>query len=180
MAVGAAGEHMAAEIAAQPGVWQQVLASAPSQVADVVRSIEGRRPRFVLLAARGTSDHAALYAKYLTEVWWGLPAGPVSPSTTTVYDPQPDLPDVLLGAISQSGGSPDLVQVAERGLACGATTLAVTNNPGSALDQACELHVDVAAGVERSVAATKSYTAELLALYLLLSGLTGRDTNAAD
>ena len=180
MSVAAAGEHMAAEIAAQPAVWQRILEVAPSQVADVVRQIEARRPRFVLFAARGTSDHAALYAKYLTEVWWGLPAGLVSPSTTTVYDAHPDLRDVLLVAISQSGGSPDLVRVAERARASGATTLAVTNNPGSPLDQACALHVDVAAGVEQSVAATKSYTAELLALYLVLSGLTGRDATPAE
>ena len=170
---------MAAEIAAQPAVWAQVLATSRTMadpVAKVAQQILTRRPRFVLLAARGTSDHAALYAKYLIEIWLGLPAGLVSPSTTTVYGARPDLRDVLLIAISQSGGSPDLVRTVEQARIQGATTLAVTNQPGSALNQAAELELDVAAGAERSVAATKSYTAELLALYLLLARLAGRDT----
>ena len=177
------GVHMAAEIAAQPEVWAQVLATSRTTadpVAEVAQQILARRPRFVLLAARGTSDHAALYAKYLVEIWLGLPAGLVSPSTTTVYGAQPDLRDVLVIAISQSGGSPDLVRTVEAARSHGAITVAVTNNPGSALNQAAELELDVAAGLERSVAATKSYTAELLALYLLLARLAERDTAATD
>ncbi len=177
------GVHMATEIAAQPEVWQRLLATsqtAAHPVAGVAHEILARRPRFVLLAARGTSDHAALYAKYLVEIWLGLPAGLVSPSTTTVYGARPDLRDVLLIAISQSGGSPDLVRTVDAARSQGAMTVAVTNNPGSALNQAAELEIDVAAGLERSVAATKSYTAQLLALYLLLGRLAERDTTATD
>ncbi len=173
------GVDMAAEIAAQPDVWRRVLepsGTAGDPMAEVAQQILARRPRFVLLAARGTSDHAALYAKYLVEIWLGLPAGLVSSSTTTVYGARPDLRDVLLVAISQSGGSPDLVRTVEQARIQGAVTLAVTNQPGSALNQAAELEIDVAAGPERSVAATKSYTAELLALYRLLARLAGRDT----
>ncbi|HEY7043796.1 MAG TPA: SIS domain-containing protein [Nocardioidaceae bacterium] len=173
-----AGEHMAAEIAEQPDVWQRLLDGSPDRLIAVARRIQESRPRFVLLTARGTSDHAALYAKYLVEIVLGLPAGLVSPSTTTVYGARPDLRDVLLLAISQSGGSPDLVQTVEAARTAGALTVAVTNNPGSALDGAAELHLDVEAGVERAVAATKSYTAELLMLYLLVATVAERERTA--
>jgi glucosamine--fructose-6-phosphate aminotransferase (isomerizing) len=135
--------------------------------------------KFVLLAARGTSDHAALYAKYLVEIVLGLPAGLASPSTMTAYGARPDLRDVLFIAVSQSGGSPDLVQSLTTARACGALTLAVTNAPTSPLAAAAALHVDVLAGPERAVAATKSYTAELLSLYLLVDALRGGDGSAA-
>ena len=157
---------MGREIREQPDVWRGLLAS--EQFEPVAAQVRQRRPRMVLLAARGTSDHAALYAKYLVEVTHQLPAGLVSPSTLTAYGAKPDLRDVLLLAISQSGGSPDLVRTVEVARAQGALTLAVTNNAGSALAQAAEQHVDILAGAERAVAATKSYTAQLLALYLLL------------
>ena len=125
----------------------------------------------MLLAARGSSDHAALYAKYLIEIRLGLPAGLVSPSALTVYGARPQLRDVLFLAISQSGGSPDLVDSTAAARQCGALTVAVTNNPASALAAAAEHQLDLRAGPERAVAATKSYTAELLALYLLLAPL---------
>jgi glucosamine--fructose-6-phosphate aminotransferase (isomerizing) len=133
-------------------------------------AIEKYRPLFVLLAARGTSDHAALYAKYLAEVELNLPAGLASASSFTVYGSRPDMTGVLFVAVSQSGGSPDLVESMEVARGCGALTVAVTNNPASALAAAAEHHVHVHAGPERAVAATKTYTAELLALYLLLVG----------
>lgn len=168
-----AGHFMTAEIAEQPRMLSRLAAEAGPEIAAISAEIAARRPRFVLLAARGTSDHAALYAKYLIEVRLGLPVGLVSPSTMTVYGARPDLRDVLFVAVSQSGGSPDLIDslVAARG--CGAMSIAVTNNPASQLAQAAEFSVDVRAGVERAVAATKSYTAELLALYLLLAPLAG-------
>ncbi|MBO0872446.1 MAG: SIS domain-containing protein [Pseudonocardia sp.] len=162
---------MAAEIAEQPDAWSRLLAEGGAAVVDVARQVRRRAPRFVLLVARGTSDHAALYAKYLVEVRLGLPAGLGSPSTMTAYGARPDLRDVLLIAISQSGGSPDLVRSLEVGRAQGALTVAVTNNPGSPLDEVAELGIPVQAGPERSVAATKSYTAELLTLYLLTESL---------
>ncbi len=176
----APGALMAAEIAEQPSVWRRMLADGAPAVADVAGAVARRAPRFVQLAARGTSDHAALYAKYLVEVEHGLPAGLASPSTTTVYGARPDLRDVLHVAVSQSGGSPDLVRSVEVARECGAVTVAVTNNPGSALASAAELHVDVLAGPERSVAATKTYTAQLLALHLFLGALRGAGTEVRE
>ena len=164
-----AGQHMAAEIAEQPAMLQRLGWEAGAEIAAVGAAIRERKPRFVLLAARGTSDHAALYAKYLIEVQLGLPAGLVSPSSMTVYESRPDLRDVLFLTVSQSGGSPDLIDSLTVARSCGALTVAVTNNPSSVLAEAAEFSVDVRAGVEKAVAATKTYTAELLALYLLLS-----------
>ncbi|WP_158848316.1 SIS domain-containing protein [Saccharothrix deserti] len=172
------GRHMAAEIGQQPGIFADLLARR-AEIASVASAIAARRPRFVLLAARGSSDHAALYAKYLTEVLLELPAGLVSPSTTTLYGAQPDLRDVLVVSVSQSGGSPDLLEVTESARARGALTVAVTNTASSPLNGAAELSVDVGAGVEQAVAATKTYSATLLALYLLVDAIRGGDGTAA-
>ncbi|MEP6852248.1 MAG: SIS domain-containing protein [bacterium] len=164
------GSLMAAEVAEQPAVLGRLLTEGAADIAAVRGQIGRRAPRFVLIAARGTSDHAGLYGKYLAEIRMGLPAGLASPSTMTVYGSRPDLSDVLFLAISQSGGSPDLVDSVAAARSCGALTVAVTNNVDSPLATAAELEIDVRAGHERAVAATKSYTAELLALYLLLAG----------
>jgi glutamine---fructose-6-phosphate transaminase (isomerizing) len=166
------GRNMTDEIAQQPAVFADLLAGRAA-IAEVAARIAERRPRFALLAARGSSDHAALYAKYLIEVLLELPTGLASPSTTTLYGAQPDLTDVLLVSVSQSGGSPDLLEVTESGRKRGALTVAVTNTAGSPLNSAAELTVDIRAGREQAVAATKTYSATLLALYLLIDAVRG-------
>ncbi len=166
---------MAAEIAEQPQALQRLLDDGMTGVREVAARLADRRPRFVLLAARGTSDHAALYAKYLIEITLGLPAGLASPSTLTTYGSRLDLADALWIAVSQSGGSPDLVDSTTAARACGAMTLAVTNAASSPLAETSELHIDILAGPERAVAATKSYTSELLALQLLIEFWRGGD-----
>src|SRR5262245_33686468 len=162
-----AGEGMAADIAEQPEVFTRLVSTQAATIADVARTIAERRPRQVIFTARGTSDHAALYAAYLTEIRLGVPAALASPSAITIYGARPDLRDCLVVGVSQSGGSPDLTEVLRVAREQGALTLAVTNAPDSALAAAAELAVDVAAGHERAVAATKTYTAELLALLML-------------
>jgi glucosamine--fructose-6-phosphate aminotransferase (isomerizing) len=166
------GRHMAAEVAEQPAVLAR-LAERRDGIAEVAAAIARHKPRFALLAARGSSDHAALYAKYLIEVLLGLPAGLVSPSTATLYGARPDLRDVLLVSVSQSGGSPDLLEVTEAARRQGALTVAVSNTAGSPLHGAAELAVDIGAGTEQAVAATKTYTATLLSLYLLIDAVRG-------
>lgn len=174
------GALMAAEIAEQPAALARLLTPEQLERAHELATLVRRRsPRFVLLAARGTSDHAALYAKYLVEVSLGLPAGLASPSTMTAYGARPDLSDVLLLTVSQSGGSPDLVETVRTARAGGATTLSVTNNPGSALAAESELHLDILAGPERAVAATKSYSSQLLALWMVIEMFRGGDGAAA-
>lgn len=167
------GSLMAAEIAEQPDVFRRILDEGARAVEQVSRAVRSRDPRFVLFIARGTSDHAALYGKYLVEIYLGLPAGLASPSTTMVYDAHPRMEGVLAIAVSQSGASPDVVEPIVRARAAGAITLAITNTPASPLAAATEFHLDMLAGSEQAVAATKTYTAELLTLFLLIRALTG-------
>jgi glucosamine--fructose-6-phosphate aminotransferase (isomerizing) len=169
---GIPGRHMSAEIAEQPEVFAEVLAGRDA-IIEVAAHIAARRPRFVLLTARGSSEHAARYARFLIEILLELPTGLVSPSTTTLYAARPDLTGVLMLAISQSGGSPDILEVTETGRRCGATTFAITNTLDSPLAGAAEFAVDIHAGQERAVAATKSYSATLLTLYLLIDAARG-------
>src|SRR5581483_7695936 len=120
---------MAADIAEQPEVFARLLAPAQADpIARVAAQVAAWQPRHVVFTARGTSDHAALYAAYLTEIRLGIPAGLASPSAVTVYGARPDLSGALVVGVSQSGGSSDLVEVVTRARATGAHTLAVTNN----------------------------------------------------
>ncbi|WP_422756609.1 SIS domain-containing protein [Micromonospora sp. WMMD708] len=167
---------MAADIAEQPAGYARLLSTGhAAAIARVAAVVAQRRPRHVVFTARGTSDHAALYGAYLTEIRLGLPAGLASPSAVTVYGARPDLSDALVVGVSQSGGSPDLTEVLRTAREAGALTLAVTNDPDSPLARTAELGVDIAAGHERAVAATKTYTAELLALLLLVEGIRAGD-----
>ncbi|MFF6976385.1 SIS domain-containing protein [Streptomyces sp. NPDC008343] len=173
------GRIMAREMADQPAVLRRILSQGAPAIRRVALEIAARAPRFVLLTARGTSDHAALYAKYLLEIRLGLPCGLTSMSTTTAYGARPDLTDVLVITVSQSGGSPDLVASTRAAREAGAITLAVTNNPDSPLAAVSEYHLDIMAGPERALPATKTYTASLLALYLFVEGLRGGDRTPA-
>ena len=159
------GAGMAADIAEQPDVYATLLDQRAGAIAEVAARVAAWQPRHVLFTARGTSDHAALYAAYLTEIRLGVPAGLASPSAITLYGARPDLSGALVVGVSQSGGSPDLCEVVRVAREQGAHTLAVTNNPDSPLSDAAELTVDVAAGHERAVAA------ELLALLMLIEGV---------
>src|ERR1700754_3471983 len=168
---------MAADIAEQPAGFARLLdAENSSAIAGVAAEIARREPRTIVCVARGPSDHAALSGAYLTEIRLGLPVASASPSAITLYGARPDYTGTLVIGVSQSGGSPDLTGVLKVARETGALTLAVTNNPSSPLAQAAELSVDVAAGHERAVAATKSYTAELLALLILIEPIRNGGT----
>jgi len=167
---------MAADIAEQPAGYARLLEGEHARaIAAVAARIAERRPRHVVFVGRGTSDHAALYGAYLTEIRLGIPVGLASPSTITLYGARPDLSDALVVGVSQSGGSPDLTGVLQVARETGALPCAITNTPESPLAAAAELSVDVAAGHERAVAATKTYTAELLALLILVEGIRAGD-----
>ncbi|MCX4669851.1 SIS domain-containing protein [Streptomyces sp. NBC_01381] len=173
------GRIMSREMAEQPEVLRRILEAGAPKIREVARLVAAKKPRFVLLTARGTSDHAALYAKYLLEVRLGVPCGLSSMSTITAYGAKPDLRDVLVITVSQSGGSPDLVASTRAARDAGALTLSVTNNPDSPLAAVSEHHIDVLAGPEKALPATKTYTASLLALYLFVEGLHDGDVAAA-
>ncbi|HCT78256.1 MAG TPA: glucosamine-6-phosphate deaminase [Micromonosporaceae bacterium] len=163
---------MAADIAEQPSVYANMLEPAHvAAISQVAKVIAERKPQHVVFTARGTSDHAALYGTYLAEIRLNLAAGLASPSAITIFGARPDLSHALVVGVSQSGGSPDLTEVLRVARESGALTLAITNNPSSNLAETAELSIDVAAGHERAVAATKTYTAELLALLMLIEGI---------
>jgi glucosamine--fructose-6-phosphate aminotransferase (isomerizing) len=159
------------EIFEQPGVLGQLLSDQMSAVQAIARQIASKDIRYVFLAARGTSDNAGRYANYL----WGslnrLPIALAAPSLFTLYQQPPSLKGALVVGVSQSGQSPDIVSVLAEGQRQGSPTLAITNEPDSPLAQAADFVIDIQAGVERAVAATKTYTAELLAIAMLAVSL---------
>jgi len=126
----------------------------------------------VLIAARGTSDNAAIFAKYLFGAMNRLPVALAAPSLYTVYESPPRLRKALVLAISQSGTSPDVVSVVKDARRQGVFTIALTNTCCSALALAAERTISCRAGEERSVAATKTYTAQLTALAMLSAALS--------
>lgn len=159
------------EILEQPGAAQRLLDSAPTAFAPISAAVTSRRPRFSVIAARGTSDNAGIYAQYLLAIRNGLIAALAAPSTITLYGARPNMADALVVGISQSGRSPDIVAVVEEARRQGALTVALTNDADSPLAETADHAVDLRAGPERATAATKTYTNELLAVALLSTAL---------
>ena len=159
------------EILEQPAALQRLLDAAPAAFDPISAAIRSRRPRFAVIAARGTSDNAGIYAQYLMAIRNGLIVALAAPSTITLYGARPDMADALVVGISQSGRSPDIVGVLEAARQQGALTIALTNDAASPLAETADHVVDLRAGPERATAATKTYTSELLAAALLSTAL---------
>jgi glutamine---fructose-6-phosphate transaminase (isomerizing) len=159
------------EIFEQPAVLDRLLRTQAGAARAVARSIRGRGIHWVLIAARGSSDHAALYAKYLWGSRNGLPVALAAPSLYTLYRTPPRLHGALVVGISQSGQSPDIVSVVADGRRQGALTLAITNDLSAPLAAEAEMVLDACSGSERAVAATKTYTTQLLSIALLSAAL---------
>ena len=162
--------RMGREIGQIPAAVQRVL-DEPAQLSAVAAAIGRTSPRWIMIAGRGTSDHAAVYAQYLFETHLGLPTGLVKPSVTTVYGATLDWRDGMVLAISQSGQSPDVVAVVEAARRGGALTVAVTNEPSSPLAAAAELGLRIHAGRELAVPATKTYVTELAVVAALADAI---------
>jgi glutamine---fructose-6-phosphate transaminase (isomerizing) len=161
------------EIFEQPGRLGALLENQRATAENIARSIHARDIRWVFLAARGTSDNAGRYANYLWGAQNGLPLALATPSLFTYYHQPPTLKDALVVGISQSGQSPDIVSVLTEGHRQGCLTLAITNEPQSPLAKAADLVLDIQAGAEKAVAATKTYTTELMAVAMLSAALSG-------
>ena len=162
------------EIREQPAALERTL-RGELRGADKLRKLfAGKRPRLILLAARGTSDNAAQFGRYLIEITTGIPTALAAPSVFTLYKARVDLRDTLLIAISQSGESTDTNAVLETGRRAGALTVGITNEPNSSLAKLAEHVFLVRAGKEKSVAATKTYTGQLLSMYMLAYALGAR------
>jgi glutamine---fructose-6-phosphate transaminase (isomerizing) len=159
------------EIAEQPAVVARLLAAESGAIATAAEDIRARRPRYVVIAARGSSDNAARYGQHLFGRFCRLPVALATPSLHTLYDAPPSYDGALVLAISQSGASPDIVSVLAE--AEGAVTIAVTNDAGSDLAGAARHVIRLHAGEEAAVAATKTYTASLAALAALVAAVTG-------
>jgi glucosamine--fructose-6-phosphate aminotransferase (isomerizing) len=155
------------EIFEQPAAAQRLLESSAAAFAPIQRALADRRPAFALIAARGSSDNAALYAQYLFAVRNNMITALATPSTITLYGATPRMSDALVIGVSQSGRSPDIVAVLDEARRQGALTLAIANAVESPLADATDHVIDLKAGPELATAATKSYTTELLALCLL-------------
>jgi Glucosamine 6-phosphate synthetase, contains amidotransferase and phosphosugar isomerase domains len=159
------------EILEQPAAVQRLLDSAPTAFAPISAAVRSRRPRFAVIAARGTSDNAGIYAQYLLAIRNGLIVALAAPSTITLYGARPNMADAMVVGISQSGRSPDIVAVVEEARRQGALTVALTNDTDSPLAETADHVVDLRAGPEWATAATKTYTTELLAAALLSTAL---------
>ena len=164
---------MLEEIREQPAVLERSLASGLRGAEMFRKALTGRRPKLIVLVARGTSDNAALFGRYLLEITTGIPVSLAAPSIGTIYQARMDYRDALVVAISQSGESTDTNLVLERAKGQGAVTLGITNERTSALARLADHVFLVRAGKERSVAATKTYTGQMLILYLLAYALGG-------
>jgi len=164
-----------AEIREQPESLARLLDRQSEAVRAMGRAFRGRPLEFVLLAARGTSDNAGLYAEYLWGAINSMPVALAAPSLFTSYARPPRLEHALVVAVSQSGQSPDLLAVLEEARRQGAPTLAIVNDADSPLARAADQVLDICAGPEEAVAATKSYTAQLMAIAMLSTAVADDD-----
>lgn len=161
------------EIHSQPAILQHSFNHNLDTVRAIARDLAQRPYQYAFIAARGTSDNAARYANYLWGAHNHLPIALATPSLFSVYGSPPRLDGALVIGISQSGQSPDIVNVIAEGKKQGRPTLAITNAPNSPMAQTADYVIDIAAGEEKAVAATKTYTTQLLAMAMLSAALAG-------
>jgi glutamine---fructose-6-phosphate transaminase (isomerizing) len=164
---------MLEETRQQPEALRKTLDGGIRGITKLRRHLEAHRPRLIILVARGTSDNAAQFGRYLIEITTRIPVSLAAPSVLTLYESSLDLRDVLTIGISQSGESTDTNAVLEDARKRGATTVGITNDAASAMARTVEYPLLIDAGPEHSVAATKTYACQLLALYLLAYALDG-------
>ena len=171
------------EIFEQPAVLARLLRSQREPVLEMAEIIRRRDISSVFLAARGSSDNAGIYAKYLFGAMNQVPRHiqlQYTMSLFTAYKTPPKLSGQLVLGISQSGQSPDIVSVVEEGRRQGALTLAITNDPDSPLAEQAEMVLDTGAGPENAIAATRTYTTQLLSIAMLAASLNGEDSLTED
>lgn len=171
--------HLQKEIYEQPEVIARFLKEEAANVEAIAGAIREYDPAYVLIAARGTSDNAARYAQYLLGIEANLLVSLATPSVHTLYESNIKMENALVIGVSQSGHSEDIRLIVTDAREQGALTLGITNDPTSPLANEAEHHIDLRAGEEKSVAATKSYTAQLTAIALLVAYLTQNEEKLA-
>jgi glucosamine--fructose-6-phosphate aminotransferase (isomerizing) len=168
------------ELGEGPRIVERLLDGAAGPIDAVARAVRDRGIDLVVIAARGTSDHAAIYAQYVLGARNGLPVALAAPSLASLYGATPRLHHALVLGISQSGRSPDVVAVLDDARRQGALTVALTNDPASALAVAADHVVALEAGEELGVAATKTYLASAMLIAMLSGALKGDAASQAE
>ncbi|HBF37597.1 MAG TPA: glutamine--fructose-6-phosphate aminotransferase [Firmicutes bacterium] len=156
------------EIFEQPAVLEKCLSNT-AIIHDVVQALKTQEIHGVYIAARGTSDHAAVYGKYLMESILGIPVALAASSVLTIYQKEINFKNTFVIGISQSGQAADVIEVVHSAKKQGAVTLSITNTADSPLAKEAQFHLDCHAGVEESVAATKTFTAQMFLLAQFVS-----------
>jgi glucosamine--fructose-6-phosphate aminotransferase (isomerizing) len=168
---------MLQEIAEQPAALEKTIQEERGKVERLGAFLKERDVDLIVLVARGSSDNAALFGRYLLEVTTGIPVSLAAPSVHTVYNARLKLSRALVIGVSQSGEGEDINRVLENAHACGAYTVGITNEASSSMTKLVDETLLMHGGRERSVAATKTYTGQMLLFYMLASALS--DGNSA-
>ena len=163
------------EIREQPEVLSRVIDINLAKITEIVERAKARGVRHIYFAARGTSDHACIYAQYLFGIFAGIPCALGTPSVFTKYGAHVDLSEDLVVGVSQSGRAEDVLAVLESAKADGAITVAVTNNESSPMADSAEYHLFCGAGPETSIAATKTFTSQMMVLGTMAAVWAGND-----
>jgi len=167
------GGHMAAELREAPAAVARQANVVAAPVRELIARLSRRSPDVVVTCARGSSAHAATFAKHLIERHLGIPVAAAAPNIATIYRRSLRLKDQFFLAVSQSGLSDDLIEATSAARAAGAVTAAIVNDSGSPLAAAADIVLPMAAGPELSVAATKTFIASLAATLRMVAEWTG-------
>src|SRR5947199_2999004 len=163
---------MLQEIAEQPAALEKTIREEKTKVARLGEFLKERDLDLIVLVARGSSDNAALFGRYLLEITTGIPVSLAAPSVHTIYNAKLKLARALVIGVSQSGEGEDINRVLENASACGACTVGITNEADSSMTKIVDETLLMHGGRERSVAATKTYTGQMLLFYMLASALS--------
>ncbi|WP_299727748.1 SIS domain-containing protein [Devosia sp.] len=164
---------MRAEIEQIPHVVANFLTQSAGTLSAAAAALREKDPSIVVTVARGSSDHACAYLKYAIELTLGLPVASIGPSIASIYGRDLKLDSAAAIAISQSGKSPDIVGMAQSARRSGATLISITNTAASPLAEASDFTIDLHAGLEKSVAATKTFATSIVAGLALLAEWSG-------
>jgi glucosamine--fructose-6-phosphate aminotransferase (isomerizing) len=170
---------MLQEIAEQPAALQKTIQEERTKVERLGAFLKGRDVDLIVLVARGSSDNAALFGRYLLEVTTGIPVSLAAPSVHTIYNAKLKLSRALVVGVSQSGEGEDINRVLENARGCGAYTVGITNEASSSMTKLVDETLLMRGGRERSVAATKTFTGQMMLFYMLASALSDNGTAPA-
>jgi len=171
---------MYSEILEQPVILQNMHDRLKSVLAKIAVSYKKNKPKYIVTASRGSSSNACMYFKYLSEIFAGLPCNAIYPSVYTRYGSNMNLSDSICIGVSQSGKAADAIKVLETAKKAGSITIAITNDENSPMAKTAEFHLYLGAGLEKSVAATKTFTAQMYALFLLIKTLSNYKIEDSD